>query len=73
MVVFPTSCSIEFDIGACLESHFPSFLLPLMPQYYTCAGDVVKCFIAYPYLVQQGHNVLENKCGHLQATIYVVK
>ena len=72
MVVFLTSRSIEVDIGACLESRFPSFL-------HTSDATALYIyrifhFIAYPYLVQRGHNMLEKKeYGNLQAVLYVGK
>ena len=61
--------STEFDIGACLESPFPSFLRTYDAtalHMYRRSG-----FIVYSLLPRlAGLRRVENKCGHLQA-IYV--
>lgn len=59
MVIFPTS-SIELDIGAALESDFPSFRTSDATALYMYRRSHS---IAYPYLVQRSHNVLEKNAA----------
>ena len=57
-------------IGAYLESRFPSLHTSDAAGLYMYRRSR---FMAYPYLNQRGHNVWEQKCGHLKAILYVGK